>query len=39
MRYAASSGAKIGQHILFGTGREQAYAKVRFGLDPPTFLI
>jgi alkylation response protein AidB-like acyl-CoA dehydrogenase len=28
-----------GQHVLFGTGREQAYAKVRFGLDQPAFLI
>jgi len=28
-----------GQHILFGTGREQAFAKVRLGIDQPTFLI
>jgi hypothetical protein len=28
-----------GQHILFGTGREQAYAKVRLGIDQLTFLI
>ena len=28
-----------GQHILFSTGRDQAYAKVRLGIDQPTFLI
>ena len=28
-----------GQHILFSAGRDQAYAKVRLGIDQPTFLI
>ncbi len=28
-----------GQHILFSSGREQAYAKVRLGIDQPPFLI
>ena len=28
-----------GQHILFGAGRDQAYAKVRLGIGQPTFLI
>jgi alkylation response protein AidB-like acyl-CoA dehydrogenase len=28
-----------GQHILFSTGRDQAFAKVRLGIDQPTFLI
>jgi indole-3-acetate monooxygenase len=28
-----------GQHILFSAGREQAYAKVRLGIDQPAFLI
>ena len=28
-----------GQHILFSGGRDQAYAKVRLGIDQPTFLI
>ncbi len=27
------------QHILFSGGRDQAYAKVRLGIDQPTFLI
>ena len=26
------------QHILFSGGRDQAYAKVRLGIDQPTFL-
>jgi len=48
-RYAQSSGAKIarcfrdihaaGQHILFSSGRDQAYAKVHLGIDQPTYLI
>ena len=28
-----------GQHILFSTGRDQAYAKVCLGIGQPTFLI
>jgi indole-3-acetate monooxygenase len=28
-----------GQHILFSASREQAYAKVRLGIDQPAFLI
>ena len=28
-----------GQHILFSPGRDQAFAKVRLGIDQPTFLI
>ena len=28
-----------GQHILFSSGRDQAYAKVRLGIGQPTFLI
>jgi alkylation response protein AidB-like acyl-CoA dehydrogenase len=28
-----------GQHILFSPGRGQAYAKVRLGIDQPTFMI
>lgn len=28
-----------GQHILFSAGRDQAYAKVRLGIDQPTFMI
>ena len=28
-----------GQHILFSSGRDQAFAKVRLGIDQPTFLI
>jgi len=28
-----------GQHILFSSGRDQAYAKVRLGIDQPTYLI
>jgi len=28
-----------GQHILFSTGRDQAFAKVRLGIDQPTYLI
>jgi alkylation response protein AidB-like acyl-CoA dehydrogenase len=28
-----------GQHILFSGGRDQAFAKVRLGLDQPTYLI
>ena len=28
-----------GQHILFSAGRDQAFAKVRLGLDQPTYLI
>ena len=28
-----------GQHILFSNGRDQAYAKVRLGIDQPTYLI
>ena len=28
-----------GQHISFSGGRDQAYAKVRLGIDQPTFLI
>jgi hypothetical protein len=28
-----------GQHILFSSGRDQAYAKVRLGIDQPTCLI
>ena len=27
------------EHILFSAGRDQAYAKVRLGIDQPTFLI
>jgi alkylation response protein AidB-like acyl-CoA dehydrogenase len=27
------------QHILFSTGRDQAFAKVRLGIEQPTFLI
>jgi hypothetical protein len=27
------------QHILFGLGRDQAFAKARLGIDQPTFLI
>jgi hypothetical protein len=49
-RYAQSSGAKIayqvsgtgprtGQHILFSASRDQAFAKVRLGIDQPAFLI
>jgi alkylation response protein AidB-like acyl-CoA dehydrogenase len=29
----------VGQHILFSSGRDQAFAKVRLGIDQPTFLI
>jgi indole-3-acetate monooxygenase len=29
----------IGQHILFSASREQAFAKVRLGIDQPTYLI
>jgi indole-3-acetate monooxygenase len=28
-----------GQHILFSASRDQAFAKVRLGIDQPTFLI
>jgi alkylation response protein AidB-like acyl-CoA dehydrogenase len=28
-----------GQHILFSPGRDQAFAKVRLGIEQPTFLI
>ncbi len=28
-----------GQHVLFSSGRDQAFAKVRLGIDQPTFLI
>lgn len=28
-----------GQHILFSNGRDQAFAKVRLGIDQPTYLI
>jgi len=28
-----------GQHILFSSSRDQAFAKVRLGIDQPTFLI
>jgi alkylation response protein AidB-like acyl-CoA dehydrogenase len=28
-----------GQHILFSTGRDQSYAKVRLGIEQPTYLI
>ena len=28
-----------GQHILFSSGRDQAFAKVRLGIDQPTYLI
>jgi alkylation response protein AidB-like acyl-CoA dehydrogenase len=28
-----------GQHILFSSGRDQSYAKVRLGIGQPTFLI
>jgi alkylation response protein AidB-like acyl-CoA dehydrogenase len=28
-----------GQHILFSSGRDQAYAKVRLGIDQPTYMI
>lgn len=28
-----------GQHILFSGGRDQAFAKVRLGIDQPTYLI
>ena len=28
-----------GQHILFSSGRDQAYAKVRLGIGQPTFPI
>jgi len=28
-----------GQHILFSTGRDQAFDKVRLGIDQPTYLI
>ncbi len=28
-----------GQHILFSSGRDQAYAKARLGIGQPTFLI
>jgi alkylation response protein AidB-like acyl-CoA dehydrogenase len=27
------------QHILFSAGRDQAFARVRFGIDQPTFMI
>jgi alkylation response protein AidB-like acyl-CoA dehydrogenase len=27
------------QHVLFGSGRDQAFAKLRFGIEQPTFLI
>ena len=29
----------VGQHILFSAGRDQAFAKVRLGIDQPTYLI
>jgi indole-3-acetate monooxygenase len=29
----------VGQHILFSSGRDQAFARVRLGIDQPTFLI
>jgi hypothetical protein len=29
----------VAQHILFSSGRDQAYAKVRLGIDQPTFMI
>ena len=28
-----------GQHILFSSSRDQAYAKVRLGIDQPTYMI
>ncbi len=28
-----------GQHILFSASRDQAFAKVRLGIDQPTYLI
>jgi len=28
-----------GQHILFSSSRDQAFAKVRLGIDQPTYLI
>jgi alkylation response protein AidB-like acyl-CoA dehydrogenase len=28
-----------GQHILFGSGRDQSYARVRLGIEQPTFMI
>ena len=28
-----------GQHILFSSGRDQAFAKVLLGIDQPTYLI
>jgi len=28
-----------GQHILFSASRDQAFAKVRLGIDQPAFLI
>jgi hypothetical protein len=28
-----------GQHLLFSSSRDQAFAKLRFGLDQPTFMI
>jgi alkylation response protein AidB-like acyl-CoA dehydrogenase len=28
-----------GQHILFSSSRDQAFARVRLGIDQPTYLI